>query len=316
MTGGRGWRADSLRMGSRRPSSDVGGLLVGALVGYIAGLVPSASLAARAASGGEVDLRTAGSGNPGGANAAAAGPWRHEQLIDEGATEIVSVHTGSDISASFDAARLASAQVDVRVELVDTGAASFVVGLAALAAAECLAAGRSAVEAVAAAARVATTSGNVFVVGALDLARTGGRLAGGTADAATTGSVPVLRLLHGEMSVIGQAEGVEDAAAKMAAEILAAGDRLRSGCQLRTRGPDPSSTSCAGSSPRHPQSWRCSSTASGRASARTPDPAPPARCSTRSDGRRRSPAGTNRFHELVHRRASAGRSPARALQAR
>lgn len=46
-------------------------LALAALVGYAAGLVPSASLAARAASGGEVDLRTAGSGNPGGANAAA-----------------------------------------------------------------------------------------------------------------------------------------------------------------------------------------------------------------------------------------------------
>ncbi|MCO8129071.1 glycerol-3-phosphate acyltransferase [Acidimicrobiia bacterium EGI L10123] len=46
-------------------------LALAALVGYAAGLVPSASLAARAASGGQVDLRTAGSGNPGGANAAA-----------------------------------------------------------------------------------------------------------------------------------------------------------------------------------------------------------------------------------------------------
>jgi len=42
-----------------------------AAAGYVAGLVPSASLAARAASGGAVDLRTTGSGNPGGANAAA-----------------------------------------------------------------------------------------------------------------------------------------------------------------------------------------------------------------------------------------------------
>lgn len=45
--------------------------LVAAAIGYAAGLVPSASLAARAASGGQVDLRSAGTGNPGGANAAA-----------------------------------------------------------------------------------------------------------------------------------------------------------------------------------------------------------------------------------------------------
>ena len=41
-----------------------------AATGYLLGTVPSADLAARAASGGTVDLRSAGSGNPGGANAA------------------------------------------------------------------------------------------------------------------------------------------------------------------------------------------------------------------------------------------------------
>ncbi|MEP7203066.1 MAG: glycerol-3-phosphate acyltransferase [Ilumatobacteraceae bacterium] len=41
-----------------------------ALVGYLAGTVPSASLASRLASGGAIDLRTVGSGNPGALNAA------------------------------------------------------------------------------------------------------------------------------------------------------------------------------------------------------------------------------------------------------
>jgi glycerol-3-phosphate acyltransferase PlsY len=40
--------------------------------GYLAGTVPSADLAARLATGGTVDLRSAGSGNPGAANAIAA----------------------------------------------------------------------------------------------------------------------------------------------------------------------------------------------------------------------------------------------------
>lgn len=39
--------------------------------GYAAGLVPSANVAARLASGGRIDLREHGSGNPGGANATA-----------------------------------------------------------------------------------------------------------------------------------------------------------------------------------------------------------------------------------------------------
>lgn len=174
---------------------------------------------------------------------AAPGPGQfleaYEGLVAAGATGIVSVHTGSEISATFDAARLASEQIDVPVELVDTRSASFVVGLATLAAAEHLAAGGTAADAAGTAARVATASGNVFVVGALDLARAGGRLAGGTDDEALPGSVPVLHLLHGEMSVIGQAEGVEEAAAKMAAEILAAGSRLRVGLSVADPGARP-----------------------------------------------------------------------------
>lgn len=42
-----------------------------AAAGYALGLIPSADVAARLASGGHVDLRQHGSGNPGGANAAA-----------------------------------------------------------------------------------------------------------------------------------------------------------------------------------------------------------------------------------------------------
>ncbi len=174
---------------------------------------------------------------------AAPGPGQfvaaYARLVAEGATEILSVHTGSDISATCNAARLASTEADVPVELVDTGAASFVVGLAALSAAERIAAGGTAIEAAAVAQRVAATSGNVFVVGALDLARAGGRLAGGDRGASAADAVPVLRLLHGEMSVIGQAEGVEDAADRMAAEILAAGDRLRVGLSVADPGARP-----------------------------------------------------------------------------
>ena len=46
-----------------------GRLAGAAALGYLAGTIPSADLAARAATGGSVDLRAAGSGNPGGANA-------------------------------------------------------------------------------------------------------------------------------------------------------------------------------------------------------------------------------------------------------
>ena len=45
------------------------GIVGAAVAGYLAGTVPSADLAARMATGGDVDLRAAGSGNPGAANA-------------------------------------------------------------------------------------------------------------------------------------------------------------------------------------------------------------------------------------------------------
>jgi DegV family protein with EDD domain len=163
----------------------------------------------------------------------------YQRLIAHGASEIVSVHTGSAISATFDAARLASQQVDVPVQLVDTGSASFVVGCAALAAAEVVAARQSATSAAMNAEKVAASSGNVFVVGALDLPRAGGRLDRGATEQPPPGAVPVMRLRHGEMSVIDHAGSSEDAAAKMAAEILAYGDRLRVALSIADPGARP-----------------------------------------------------------------------------
>jgi glycerol-3-phosphate acyltransferase PlsY len=45
-------------------------IIVGALIGYVIGMFPSADLVARLATRGTVDLRSSGSGNPGGLNAA------------------------------------------------------------------------------------------------------------------------------------------------------------------------------------------------------------------------------------------------------
>jgi acyl phosphate:glycerol-3-phosphate acyltransferase len=48
---------------------DAGGIVVAALIGYLAGTFPSADVVCRMATHGRVALRTAGSGNPGGLNA-------------------------------------------------------------------------------------------------------------------------------------------------------------------------------------------------------------------------------------------------------
>ena len=71
-----------------------------AAAGYAAGLLPSADLAARLASGGQVDLREQGSGNPGGANAAAIlGPrWGYTVMAADIAKGAIAARVGRRIA--------------------------------------------------------------------------------------------------------------------------------------------------------------------------------------------------------------------------
>lgn len=92
-----------------------------------------------------------------------------------GATAILSIHTGAAYSATVASATLAAGLVDVPVEVVDTGVASFPVGFAVWSAAERLAAGDSVERAADAARQTAAETGSVFVVGVPELARRGGR---------------------------------------------------------------------------------------------------------------------------------------------
>lgn len=153
----------------------------------------------------------------------------YHRLADRGATAIISIHTGAELSGTFNAARLAAEAATVPVSLVDTQSASFVVGCAALAAAEAVAGGASPDEAAQRARMVASQCGNVFVVGALDLARAGGRLASDVTEPVPGGAVPVLRLVDGKISVVGEARSSDDAGELMAAEILESGARMRVG---------------------------------------------------------------------------------------
>jgi DegV family protein with EDD domain len=159
---------------------------------------------------------------------AAPGPGRflvaYEDLIARGATEIVSVHIGSAVSSTCNAARLAAGMVNVPVHVVDTGAASFLIAAAAMEAARFLAAGASVDDAIACAQNAAESAGNVFCVNALDLARRGGRLA---ADVGETARVPVLTLQGGEMTQVGEAQTVDEAVTLMRDEIGRGAQRRR-----------------------------------------------------------------------------------------
>jgi DegV family protein with EDD domain len=132
----------------------------------------------------------------------------YEQAASAGATEILSIHIGSNTSATVNAVKFAAGSSPVPVEVVDTGTASFAVACCVWAAGEVLNAGGDLAHAADVARRVGGRVGNVFVVGALDLARRGGRLA----DDATEGEgLPVLALAEGKMSAVGHAHDAESA---------------------------------------------------------------------------------------------------------
>jgi DegV family protein with EDD domain len=153
----------------------------------------------------------------------------YEAAAERGATEILSVHIGSSVSGTVNSARLAAQVSPVPVRIVDTGTASFAVSLCTWAAGAAIAAGADLEAAAAAAEQAAAEVGNVFVVGALDVARAGGRLAGDVGPATT---IPVLTLAGGVMQPVARCADLDEAADAMAAFVRAAGSSLRVGVGL------------------------------------------------------------------------------------
>jgi DegV family protein with EDD domain len=156
----------------------------------------------------------------------------YQALAGRGATEILSVHIGSAISATLNSARLATRSAPVPVRLVDTGTASFGVACCLWEAAEAVAAGAGLEEAAAVAEAVAARTGNVFVVQAVDLVRRGGRMGAAAQRALEADAVPVLRLVGGSYQPVAQAHTVDEAADAMAAAVLESGPGLRVGISV------------------------------------------------------------------------------------
>jgi len=149
----------------------------------------------------------------------------YQRALDGGATEVLSIHTGGAVSGTATAARLAAEMAPLPVQVLDTGTASFPVTLCLWAAADILADGGTIEHAAAAARQVASSTGNVFVVGTLDLARRGGRVAPGVE------GTPVLALIDGQMCAVAEVSGSESAVDAMADYVArhASGQRLRIG---------------------------------------------------------------------------------------
>ncbi len=151
----------------------------------------------------------------------------YDDLVDHGATEILSIHITAAVSGTLNSARLAARSAQVPVRLVDSGTASFGISCSVWAAAQAIEAGASIDEAAAIAEGVAPRVGNVFIVGALDLIRAGGRGGDSLSSANIGDGVPVLSLVDGQVCVVGRATSIDDAVAAMAKCILNGGDDLR-----------------------------------------------------------------------------------------
>ena len=168
----------------------------------------------------------------------------YEAVAERGATEILSVHIGSSVSGTVNSARLASQVSPVPVRIVDTGTASFAVSLCLWEGAEAVVGGATLEEAAAAAERVSATVGNLFVIGALDVARAGGRLAGDVGGTET--GIPVLTLAGGVMQQIERLGDLEQAADVMAGFVRRAAPALRVGVGLSDPGTLPLVTALEG----------------------------------------------------------------------
>jgi len=119
----------------------------------------------------------------------------YRRCLDAGADQLVSVHLSAELSGTWDAARLAAAQVGEHVvRVVDSRSVAMGTGFAVLAAARAAAAGAG-MDAVAdVARRTAAASRMFFVVETLEHLRRGGRI--GPAAALLGSALAVKPLLH------------------------------------------------------------------------------------------------------------------------
>ena len=167
----------------------------------------------------------------------------YEQMIEEGATEILSIHVAETMSGTLNSARLAAEQIPIPVRHVDSGTASFGIACCAWAAAEAIAEGADLATAAAVAEERAMHLGTTFVVGVPMLTERSGRAANmGLGEVAENG-IPILAMSRGELEVLATVDSPDEAVAVMAdyalgwTPSLAGGLRLAIGASDVTSGP-------------------------------------------------------------------------------
>jgi DegV family protein with EDD domain len=119
----------------------------------------------------------------------------YRRALDEGADRLVSIHLSSELSGTWDAARLAASQVGEHiVTVVDSRSAAMGAGFAVLAAARSAAAGADAATVARTAQEIADATRTFFVVDTLEHLRRGGRI--GSAAAVLGSALAVKPVLH------------------------------------------------------------------------------------------------------------------------
>lgn len=142
----------------------------------------------------------------------------YRRAVDDGAEAIVSVHVAKHMSGTINSARIAARDLDIVVELVDTGTASFPVGLSAMAAVERARSGGSVEQCAVEAHRAVSRMRNAFVMSALDIVRGDRFLRVNVPDVDVEG-IPVVAVYGEDMTVLGDATDVAHASELMAAVV-------------------------------------------------------------------------------------------------
>ena len=126
---------------------------------------------------------------------------RYQQLLDEGASNIVSVHLSAALSGTWESAVLATQDFPHGVvRVVDSRSTAMGLGFAVLAAARAATSGGSAAEVQGAASATVDGTRTYFYVDTLEYLRRGGRIGTAAALFATTLSVkPLLQLVEGQI---------------------------------------------------------------------------------------------------------------------
>ncbi|MEW1911950.1 DegV family protein [Kitasatospora sp. NPDC085895] len=118
----------------------------------------------------------------------------YRAAAEAGATGVVSVHISSELSGTYEAAKLAAAGAEIPVEVVDSRLVGMALGHCVLTAAQAAEAGLGPAEAAAEAVRRSLLSSGFFYVDTLEHLRRGGRI--GAARALLGSALAVKPLLH------------------------------------------------------------------------------------------------------------------------